>query len=202
MTLRDALTRALVAAVLLVAPLLLWGASVRASLRRDIASLGRFDPTGRAAAQARVASLGEPGVAALVEALGGPTPVVAMKMLASRSDADVIARLVDALDDEDEGRRHYAGMTLAYIGQEALPALVQALRRSPVAQVRTSAAWALSFMGAPGRAALPALEQALGDDDRQVRLVARYAIQQLSSGNEAFWKAVERSRETAVRPMR
>jgi len=195
-------TRALAAAVLLVAPLALWGAAVRASLHRDIESLARLDPTGRAAARARIVALGEPGIEALVESLAGPTPVVALKTLASRGDTRVVARLVEALDDQDESRRHYAGMTLAYIGAEALPALVEALRSSPVAHVRTSAAWVLSCMGEPGTAALPALEQALSDEDHDVRLVARYAISQLSSGNEAFWEAVERSRAAAVRPAR
>jgi hypothetical protein len=43
----------------------------------------------------------------------------------------VIAPLVAALDDRDEDVRHAAGMTLAYIGADAVPALVEALGRSP-----------------------------------------------------------------------
>jgi HEAT repeat protein len=200
--LRAALVRALCAAVLLFGPLLLWGASVRACLRRDIEALGRPNAAGRAAAQARIAALGPPGIEALVESLAGSKPAVPLKMLAGRSDAELIARLVEALDDEDESRRHNAGLTLAYIGADAVPAVVEALRASPVAHVRTSAAWVLSCMGEPGTAALPALEQALWDEDHDVRLVARYAIQQLSSGNEDFWAAVERSRAATVRPAR
>lgn len=201
-SLRAALSRGLCAAVLLVGPLLLWGASVRASLRRDIESLARPESAGRAATQARIAAMGPAGVEALVESLAGETPVVALRQLGRQCDEGVVARLIEALDDEDESRRHYAGMTLAYIGPEALPQLVETLRGSPVARVRTSAAWVLSFMGAAGTAALPALEQALEDGDRDVRLVARFAIQQLSSGNEAFWKAVEKSRAANVRPAR
>src|SRR5678815_1411130 len=175
MRLRAALSRALFAAFVLVAPPLLYGASVRAALARDVAALAGTEPPPREAVVARVAACGPCGVDVLIEALAGPTPVPAMNLLrAARPDA-VVPPLVAALDDRDEDVRHGAGMALAYIGADAVP------------HVRASAAWALSFMGAAGTPALPALQAALDDEDKDVRYVARYAIAQLSSGNEAFW---------------
>jgi HEAT repeat protein len=55
-------------------------------------------------------------------------------------------------------------------------------------------------MGAAGTPALPALQAALDDESQDVRYVARYAIAQLSSGNEAFWTAVDRARAKSSRP--
>jgi HEAT repeat protein len=202
MTLSTALGRTLGALFVLVAPLLLWAAAVRASLQRDVAALVSPDEAVRAAAQARIAAFGPLGEAALVESLAGPTPVPVMNRLRSRGGPSVIERLIAALDDENEDRRHYAGMTLAYIGADAVPALVETLRSSPVAHVRTSAAWVLSFMGEAGTSALPALEAALSDESKDVRYVARYAIAQLSSGNEAFWTAVEKARAKSKGPPR
>lgn len=185
---------------MLVAPLLLYGAALRASLARDIASLADPEPPPRAAVEARLAACGPCGVDVLVQSLAGPAPVPAMNLLRSRGGSDVIAPLVAALDDRDEDVRHGAGMTLAYIGADAVPALIETLSRSPVPHVRASAAWALSFMGAAGTPALPALQAALDDESRDVRYVARYAIAQLSSGNEAFWSAVDKARAKPVGP--
>ena len=185
---------------MLVAPLLLYGAAVRASLTRDVESLAGPQPPPRASVEARVLACGPCGVEVLIAALAGPAPVPAMNLLRSMSGPQVIAPLVAALDDRDEDVRHGAGMTLAYIGAGAVPALVEALGRSSVPHVRASAAWALSFMGAAGTPALPALQGALDDESRDVRYVARYAIAQLSSGNEAFWTAVDKAREKFSSP--
>jgi len=200
MRLRAALLRASGTAFVLVAPLLLYGAALRANLARDIASLAGSQPPPRAAVEARVLACGSCGIDALVQALAGPAPVPAMNLLRSMGGPQVIAPLVAALDDRDEDVRHAAGMTLAYIGADAVPALVEALGRSPVPHVRASAAWALSFMGAAGTPALPALQAALDDESQDVRYVARYAIAQLSSGNEAFWTAVDRARSKSSPP--
>jgi len=202
MRLRAALSRALFAAFVLVAPPLLYGASVRAALARDVAALAGTEPPPREAVVARVAACGPCGVDVLIEALAGPTPVPAMNLLRAASPDAVVPPLVAALDDRDEDVRHGAGMALAYIGADAVPALVAALERSPVPHVRASAAWALSFMGAAGTPALPALQAALDDEDKDVRYVARYAIAQLSSGNEAFWTAVDKARARSGDPAR
>lgn len=204
MSWRAALGRSLGALFVLFAPLLLWGAAVRASVQRDIALSAdpQTEAPARAAAQARITALGPPGIAGLIEALAGPTPIPVMNMLRSRGGPEVVAQLVAALDAENEDRRHYAGMTLAFIGPPAVPALIETLRASPVAHVRTSAAWVLSFMGAAGTSALPALNAALADPSQDVRYVARYAVQQLSSGNDAFWEAVDKARAKPMGPAR
>jgi len=199
---RTALARGAGAAALLVLPLLLWEASLRGALRRDAAGLARSDAAGRAEARERIEAFGTPGLLRLVGSLGGPAPIPVMNLLAGRGDAELIARLVEALDDGDEDVRHYAGMTLAFIGSDAVPALVETLSRSPVAHVRASAAWAFSCMGREGLPALPALQAALSDEDKDVRHVARYAIAQLSSGNESYWASVDRARAKLRQPPR
>jgi HEAT repeat protein len=195
------------ALLVLLAPPLLWRASLRAALRReevqrDVALVAQPGLPGRVEARARLAALGPPGVAALIDGLGRFDVPSLMHTLRNRERSDVIGPLVAALDDDDEDVRHYSGMTLALIGADALPALTQALATSPVVRVRTSAAWVLSFMGAEGVPALPALQAALEDEHKDVRHVARYAIAQLGSGNEAFWEAVDQARREAPQPTR
>jgi hypothetical protein len=72
MRLRAALSRALFAAFVLVAPPLLYGASVRAALARDVAALAGTESPPREAVVARVAACGPCGVDVLIEALAWP----------------------------------------------------------------------------------------------------------------------------------
>jgi HEAT repeat protein len=128
----------------------------------------------------------------------GPLVVPAMAWLRDRPDPATVGALVDALADDNHDVRHFAGLTLAWIGRPAVPALIETLRRGVPAR-RAAAAFALSFMGAAGTDALPALREALAHPDKDVHLTARYAIQQLSPGNEGFWELVEKVRQVAPR---
>jgi hypothetical protein len=198
---------------LLIVPLLLWQASVERSVARDVQALVRAPAERREALLAHLDSLRPVSVPLLIRAFGvqqptggdgrarrratlqhPPLAIPVLYALADLGGPDVIAALIAALGDEHPDVRHYAAMTLAYIGEPATPSIVEALTRAPDVRRRVSAAWILSLMGEPGVAALPALEVALRDESREVRYTARYAIHQLSAGNEGFWRVVEQAR--------
>jgi HEAT repeat protein len=200
----------------LVVPPALWQLSVRAAVARELVQLGRPDADVRAAASARLAAMGPEIVPQLIGAFaeerggGAPRPadgpdaqmpVTAplMNLLREIENQDVIAQLLVAMRDPDQDVRHYAGLTLAYIGTDAVPALVGTLRTAPDARSRTSAAWVLSFMGAVGANAVPALRAALKDEHPDVRRTARYALQQLTDEGGVLWQAVDRARVESPR---
>jgi HEAT repeat protein len=193
-----------------VVPSALWELGVRAAVDRAVERLGDRDEAVRSAAAARLTAMGPVVVPRLVQgfavdgdvaprpagALDGVSPMTVplMNLLRDVEDPEVIAHLLDAMRHEDENVRHYAGLTLAYIGTDAVPALVRTLRTAPDARGRTSAAWVLSFMGAAGREAIPALREALQDAHKDVRYTARYALEQLSDEGGPLWQAVDRAR--------
>jgi HEAT repeat protein len=196
------------------APLLLWDAAWRAAVRRDAAALAQPDGPERQRATSELRAWGAaavpelvrvfevPGSAAAAGARGGGTSrdaglltLPVMDLLRRLAGPAVIAALVAALDDADGDVRHFSGLTLAWIGADAVPPLLAVLAHAPDARRRTSAAWILSLMGAAGTPALPALQAALQDPEQDVRFTARYAIGQLSEGNEAFWNLVQTARE-------
>jgi HEAT repeat protein len=197
------------------APVLLWDTAWRAAVRRDAAALAQPDGPERRRATSELRAWGAaavpelvcvfevPGSAAAAGARGGgtsrdagPLTLPVMDLLRQQAGPAVIAELAGALDDSDGDVRHFSGLTLAWIGAEAVPPLIEVLEQAPDAHRRTSAAWILSLMGAAGTPALPALQAALQDPDQDVRFTARYAIGQLSAGNEAFWNLVQTARET------
>lgn len=197
-------------------PLALWELSVQAAVARNVAELALPDAGRRQAAAARLEAMGPQIVPLLIDAFaeerggGGPRsgagpedrmPVTAplMNLLRDTEDQESIAHLLDAMRHRDQDVRHYAGLTLAYIGTDAVPALVGALRTAPDARTRTSAAWVLSFMGAVGAAAVPALREALQDEHKDVRYTARYALEQLTDAGNPLWQAVDRARAEPAR---
>ncbi len=201
-------------ALALAVPVLLWATSLRLAVARAAVALAGPDDSLRAQSEDELAALGAAAVPDLVRlfsvppasSLGaarssgtakeaGPLTLPVMDFLRSRPDPDRLAALVAALDDDDSDVRHYTGLVLAWIGAPAVPALQALLRESPDARRRTSAAWILSNMGADGVPALPALQAALDDPDPDARHMARYAIGQLSPGNEAYWEMVRSMRE-------
>lgn len=202
------LLRLLGVALACALPVLLWDASLRAAVRRDVAALAGPEDPARERAAARLAALGADAVPAVVRCFSaeqhnaasavrdsgtsvgaGELTTPAMTFLQAHASPDVVDGVVAALGDEDHDVAHFAGLTLAWIGEAAEPAVAARLR-DPEPRVRASAAWVLSLMGEAGTPALPALQEALADPDEDVRHVARFAISQLSSGNEAFWEAV------------
>jgi HEAT repeat protein len=193
-----------------VVPSALWELGVRAAVDRAVERLGDRDEAVRSAAAARLTAMGPVVVPRLVQgfavdgdvaprpagALDGVSPMTVplMNLLRDVEDPEVIAHLLDAMRDDDENVRHYAGLTLAYIGTDAVPPLVRTLRTAPDARGRTAVAWVLSFMGAAGREAIPALREALRDAHKDVRYTARYALEQLRDEGGPLWQAVDRAR--------
>jgi HEAT repeat protein len=224
-SLRSTTRSALVSAVIVVGPLLLWQWAFDRAVRRDVEILALpYDapaaPVRRAEADARLASLGPEALPQVLQSFAfneaplrkgvtvarsglstqaGPLVVPAMNWLRDHADLDVIGALVAALSSDNHDIRHFAGLTLAFIGRPAVPPLVQALRGADDASVRAAAAFSLSFMGAEGAEAIEPLRAALQDGDKDVRLVARYALQQLGPGNDGFWAAVDAARKSRVR---
>ncbi|MHC5209438.1 MAG: HEAT repeat domain-containing protein [Planctomycetota bacterium] len=206
-----------VVAALLV-PVGVWRLAVRGAVGRELAGLGHPDAARREATAERLAAMGPQVVPLLIEGFaasrggGGPRdtsgpdatlPVTAplMNLLRGLEDPELIGHLIAAMRDRDEDVRHYAGLTLAYIGQDAVQPLVETLREAPDVRSRTSAAWALSFMGAVGQEAVPALRAVLADEHehKDVRYTARYALEQLTDEGGALWQAVDRVREEQPR---
>ena len=195
-------------AVALGLPLAAWQVALRATVRAELPALAGDDAAARAVALARLDALRPASLPLLVSAFragaadaapgrareGGPLTLPVMSALRELGGPDTIECLVSALDDADPDVRHFAGMTLAWIGPDAVPALVDALRHDPDGHGRTSAAWVLSFMASAGRPALPALRDALEDPVKDVRYTARYAIRQLSDPDDPFFRAVEQAR--------
>lgn len=205
-------------------PLLLWQHAFDLSVRRHVEELvlspdAQQADARRARALARLDELGDEALPAVIATFGvtagelqrgvtlqrsglsmdaGPLVNPAMGWLRSRPGPATVEALIDALDDDNLDVRHFAGLTLAWIGTPAVPALVGTLRTGDTAQ-RAAAAFALSFMGEEGVPAIPALQEALQHPDKDVHYTARYAIQQLSPGNEGFWEAVEAARRSPAR---
>jgi hypothetical protein len=90
--------------------------------------------------------------------------------------------LVELMDDEDFRVQCDAADCLANLApgnQDALSELVDLLRHGRTAGVRRAAARALEVMEPPTREAIPALQEALCDEDRVVRGYASMALGRL-----------------------
>ncbi|HTE06015.1 MAG TPA: HEAT repeat domain-containing protein, partial [Planctomycetota bacterium] len=197
----------------LTLPLLLWRQALVASLARDVPRLGSADDGVRGAAQARMERLAPDAVPVLIASFAeaadawdpgkppaGTVPGEAtltgpvMTSLHTLGGQAVIAALIGALGDEDSNVRHSSALTLAWLGAEAMPALVETLRHADDARRRVSAAWITSFLGPAGRDALPALRAALADADKDLRYTARYAIAEIESSDETRAKVIDATR--------
>lgn len=220
----SALARLALVLAIVAGPLLLWQAAFQRAVLRHVGELALPDDAPDAAARrahaaAELSALGPEALPAVIRAFAvgegprqkgvtlqrsglsldaGPLVIPAMHWLRDGAGPAAVEALVAALGDANHDVRHFAGLTLAWIGRDAVPALVETLRSAGPGQ-RAAAAFALSFMGADGTPALPALQQALEHPDKDVRHTARYAIQQLSPGNEGFWEAVEGARRARPR---
>ena len=140
-----------------------------------------------------LAAVGEPAVEALTGALGNAQWWVRAAAAAALGSMGLAARpavdpLVAALRDDSEWVRRNAADSLGNIGPPSAPAteaaLVEALHdRRKVARwslsdspFRENAVVALAKMGHPSPAAIPALEQALTDDNEYIRSWAAVAL--------------------------
>jgi HEAT repeat protein len=212
-------------ALVVAGPLLLWQLAFDRAVHRDLEALALpadapDAASRRAAAEARLAALGPEALPAVLTAFAfneaplrkgvtvarsglstepGPLVVPTMAWLRDRAGPDVIAALVAGLGADNHDVRHFAGLTLAYIGKPAVPPLVALLHDAPDPSQRAAAAFSLSFMAEDGADAIEPLRAALQDPEKDVRLVARYALQQLGPGNEGFWAMVDAARKRPTR---
>jgi HEAT repeat protein len=97
---------------------------------------------------------------------------------ARAGDPELIAGLIAALDDPDGEVRQNVALTLANLGEEAVPALLTALT-DPKPNRRAGAASALGYIRPSAKSAIPALMDALKDRDEGVRRQASYALSRM-----------------------
>jgi HEAT repeat protein len=97
---------------------------------------------------------------------------VALGPLAKEAVLDLVKLMRDPAE-EDDARR--ATEALAFLGEEALPPLVETLTNQQ-ATLRYLVAWAIGNMGVQARPAIPALLSCLNDKDVAVRECAAEAL--------------------------
>ena len=129
----------------------------------------------------------------LFEQLKHPNPYMqerAMLEIADSRDENTIAKLVSILSEDDVNYRRAAVKALGVIGQDAVPAVVEALLKSDNVTVRGSAAKALAQVAINypelpfPEAGLNGLKAAINDPNPVVHIGAVMALGQL--GSSAF----------------
>ena len=140
---------------------------------------------------------------ALFEQLKHPNPHLrerAMFEIADARDENTIARLVSILDEEDVTYRRAAVKALGVMGEDAVPAVVDALLNSDNVTVRGSAAKvlaqiAINYPELPfPEAGLQGLKKAINDSNPVVHIAAVMALGQM--GSSAFEILVESLKTT------
>ena len=203
-----ALARFALVALALALPVLVWDAVAAGAIMRDIEALGRSNKAHRSRALSSLREAEARAIPYLIESFAArderrDVESVAharvMTCLYGMSRARVVPALIAALGHENGGVQHNAGMALALIGADAVPALVRMLREDPRPERRASAGWALSMMGGDAAPAIDALTQALRDPDKHVRGTARYALHQLGSADADLSEAAATVRRRAER---
>ncbi|MGA4507757.1 HEAT repeat domain-containing protein [Propionibacteriaceae bacterium G1746] len=160
-----------------------------------IESLTSEDDATRTQAAHVLSKAGRPEFAdALVAIVNDPNPRVAIKgyrAAASTGNTAMIPVLVARLGEGDKLQLDLLTSALLVFGDDAVPALTEALA-SEDAAVRAHAAEVLGFMGDAADPALDALAAASSDTDQTVRIVATTALGQLSEvADEALAKAAQ-----------
>jgi HEAT repeat protein len=147
----------------------------------------KFETTpGREAAEA-LSRIGEPAVGPLLAALASGVPAARANAAFALGEidprerrAEVLARLMQALKDEEPSVRRECAKALGEIGDaEAVPGLLAAVR-DKAAPVRASAAWALGEIG--DKRAVEPLVRTLWDEDAEVRSQAAWGLGELGDG--------------------
>ncbi|MEG3859987.1 HEAT repeat domain-containing protein [Microcoleus sp. herbarium12] len=135
---------------------------------------------------------------ALFEQLKHPNPHMrdrAMYEIADSRDEETISRLITILDDEDVTYRRAAVKVLGAIGEDAVPAVVDALLNSENVTVRGSAAKVLAQVAINypelsfPEVGLQGLKKAIDDANPVVHIAAVMALGQM--GSSAFDILVE-----------
>lgn len=144
-------------------PLVLMGASL---------TLGRIGPPAKAA----IPDLARIGRITGYDSWPGPAIFALAQIDAERKTS--VPVVAEAIDSGEAGVRKWARMSLEKIGTKAIPLLIEILQ-NPHARGRSGAARALGRLGSEAKSALPALKQALNDQDRNIRFEAKFAIEKI-----------------------
>lgn len=182
-----------------VLAIFLWDTSVERAAQDVVGELGSPDAAVQAVALER---LGATSPAALIRSFGRlngdergkATLGMTVQALGQQDSATVVPLLIAALSDDHDAIRARAAMALAFLGADAMPAVIDTLRSSPDVRVRTSAAWILSLMGTKQPAAVEALQAALDDENKDVRYTAKYSLHQLTTSNNLLRETADRMR--------
>jgi HEAT repeat protein len=148
--------------------------------------------------------IGKPAVPVLIQALQNNDNWMVRYSAADAlgrigaSDQEVVPVLINALRDKDEYVRSEAADVLGKIGKMAVPDLINALQ-SKDAYVRYKAVDALRIIGKEAVAALPALRNALHDEDIKVSLTAKYAIDAINAASNPTPMQVTKEENPLVR---
>lgn len=158
-------------------------APAEAEVVRALAELARRGNCEAIEALARIGAPAKGAVAAIFEALKGKSGHVRMNAAQALAEigpeASHVPLLVEALKDDERMVRYFIAIALGRIGPDAraaVPALIASLKGSDVG-VRWVSAEALGNIG--DESALPALTEALKDDNRPVRDRAAKAIRKI-----------------------
>jgi HEAT repeat protein len=163
-----------------------------ADISRLIADLSSSDMVSKSRAAESLAKMGEgarPAAVPLVRSADCMHETVrewvisALESLGPPHEDDLPA-LRELVGSENEESAYWAITLLGRLEAKALPAvpaLVEALKRSSAPFIPQKAAWALGSIGPAAKAALPALEQAAQSaDPRLARLARNFAIKQIT----------------------
>jgi len=117
--------------------------------------------------------IGGPGLPGL-PGLGGP---------GGADHKELVAALIDNLDDSDAEVRQEVATALGKIGRQAVSPLVAVLKdKDKSTALRANAAYALGKVGPPAQEALPELTKALKEKDKELRKRAAYAVGNIVQG--------------------
>lgn len=146
-----------------------------------------------------LSKLGDPGDAELlVPVVADPVDCVAARAywaVAQCGNPVVISALLAELSRGDAEHRNSLTVALTDFGSAGVPGLAAALR-SGRPNVRRHAADTLAYLGSPtADPALPALTDAVGDPDADVRVAALNALGQLEVADA--WRTIDASAATA-----
>jgi HEAT repeat protein len=93
-------------------------------------------------------------------------------------DQELVANLIEMLDDGDPEVRQNIAIALANLGEMAVPTLIEALNHS-CPERRMGAARALGLVRPTARSAIPALARTMKDKNPQVRREVSYSLSRI-----------------------
>lgn len=203
---------AVIAAMLTAAPLL----AALTTLSIPLPSAGEPDLRGDAVASPFSERIGAPQVEvtatgpdaafiALMQQFSTRAPQTPIDFVADRArwalarsrNGELIAPLIDSLDDSDWRVRAYAGWALGFSADPRATAPLVRLLEDDIWRVRACAAYSLWRLADP--AAAPAMKRALSDDAWQVRAPAVHYFAATGGGSRELFQTMLRDRHLAVR---